>query len=106
MTGNKWTFLLVRGENQPVKQYSVSPQTLRGLLILSSLIAIFMIGLALSSGVEVMARVEARELHTKNEALDREFATFETPHPGPRGYPGCCGSERCEFQKHRRLGNY
>jgi murein DD-endopeptidase MepM/ murein hydrolase activator NlpD len=78
MTGNKWTFLLVRGENQPVKQYSVSPQTLRGLLILSSLIAIFMIGLALSSGVEVMARVEARELHTKNEALDREFATFET----------------------------
>ena len=78
MTGNKWTFLLVRGENQPVKQYSVSTQTLRGLLILSSLIAIFMIGLALSSGVEVMARVEARELHTKNEALDREFATFET----------------------------
>ena len=78
MTGNKWTFLLVRGENQPVKQYSVSTQTLRGLLILSSLIAICMIGLALSSGVEVMARVEARELHTKNEALAREFATFET----------------------------
>ena len=77
MTGNKWTFLLVRGENQPVKQYSVSTQTLRGLLILSSLIAIFMIGLALSSGVEVMARVEARELHTKNEALDRAMRISE-----------------------------
>ena len=77
MTGKKWTFLLVRGENQPVKQYSVSIRTLRGILILGSLIAIFMIGLGLSSGLEVMARLEARELRTRNEALDKELATFE-----------------------------
>jgi murein DD-endopeptidase MepM/ murein hydrolase activator NlpD len=77
MTGNKWSFLLIRGENQPVKQYSVSTRTLRGLLVLGSLVTIFLIGLGLLSGPEVMTRLEARGLRARNEALDREFITFE-----------------------------
>ncbi|SVC72938.1 uncharacterized protein METZ01_LOCUS325792, partial [marine metagenome] len=77
MTGNKWSFLLIRGENQPVKQYSVSTRTLRGLLVLGSLVTIFLIGLGLSSGPEVMTRLEARGLRARNEALDRELITFE-----------------------------
>ena len=77
MTGDRWTFLVVRGEDSPVKQYSVSTRALHALLVLGSLVAVTVLGLGLSSGLDVMARLEARQLRARNQALGQELEHFD-----------------------------
>ena len=77
MTGDRWTFLVVRGEDSPVKQYSLSTRALRVLLAAGSLVAITVLGLGLSSGLEVVARLEARQLNVRNQALEQELERFD-----------------------------
>ena len=41
MTGDRWTFLVVRGEDSPVKQYTFSTRTLHALLVGAALANVF-----------------------------------------------------------------
>jgi murein DD-endopeptidase MepM/ murein hydrolase activator NlpD len=77
MTGNKWTFLVVRDEDSPVRQYSFSGRTLRTLIVAGSLFAFMVLGLALSSGFAGLSRMEARTLRSRNRALQEELARFD-----------------------------
>jgi murein DD-endopeptidase MepM/ murein hydrolase activator NlpD len=77
MTGDKWTFLIVRGEQSPVKQYSFSARTLRAAAIAGSLLAITVLGLGLTTGFEGLTRLEARHLRERNRALQQELTRFD-----------------------------
>lgn len=77
MTGDKWTFLIVRGEKSPLKQYSLSSRTVRALVISGSLFAITVLGIALTTGFEGLTRLEARHLRERNRALQQELTRFD-----------------------------
>lgn len=77
MTGDRWTFLVVRGENSPVTQYSISTKRLRAALIAASLVAVTVLGVVLSSGIEGLARIEAQRLRAQNRELAAELARFD-----------------------------
>jgi len=76
MTGDRWTFLVVRGEDSPVKQYSISTRRLRAVLIAAAVLTVGVLGVALSSGIEGFARIEAYRLRAENAALEGELARF------------------------------
>ncbi len=76
MTGDRWTFLVVRGEDSPVKQYSFSTRILRVLAGAGALMALVVLGLGLSSGFEGMAWLQARRLQARNQALEQELDRF------------------------------
>jgi murein DD-endopeptidase MepM/ murein hydrolase activator NlpD len=78
MTGEKWTFLVVRDEDSPVKQYSISTRRLRAVLIAASVVIVAVLGIVLSSGIEGLARVEAQRLRAQNRALEIELARFDS----------------------------
>jgi len=77
MTGEKWTFLIVRGERSPVRQYSLSARTLRTLLIGGSLLALTILGFGFTTGFEGLTRLEARHLRARNRALQQELTRFD-----------------------------
>jgi len=77
MTGERWTFLVVRDEDSPVKQYTVSTRHLRTALIAASVLTVAVLGIVLSSGIEGLARVEAQRLKAQNRALQAELARFD-----------------------------
>ena len=77
MAGNKWTFLLVRGEDSPVSQYTFSARALRVLLVAGTLLSVAVLGFGITSGVEGIGRVQARQLRARNQALELELARFD-----------------------------
>jgi murein DD-endopeptidase MepM/ murein hydrolase activator NlpD len=77
MTGDKWTFLVVRGEDRPVEQYSVSTRTLRLSAVAGSLLVVAVLGFGLSSGFEGVARVRADRLQVRNQELEQQLTQFD-----------------------------
>ena len=77
MAGNRWTFLLVRGENSPVSQYTFSARALRVLLVAGTLLSMAVLGFGVTSGIEGIGRVQARQLRAQNQALEVELARFD-----------------------------
>lgn len=77
MAGDRWTFLVVRGEDSPVKQYSISTRRLRAGLIAASVVTVAVLGVVLSSSLEGFARIEAQQLRAQNRALEAELARFD-----------------------------
>jgi hypothetical protein len=76
MAADKWTFLLVRGENSPVEQFSVSTRRLRSIVWSASILGVVALGLVVTSGLEGVARVRARQLTAQNQALQEELGRF------------------------------
>lgn len=76
MTGSRWTFLVVRDEDTPVRQYSVSTRTLRVLggigVLFSLLLAVF----GISAALDATARIQNRRLEARNTALSAELEQF------------------------------
>jgi murein DD-endopeptidase MepM/ murein hydrolase activator NlpD len=77
MTGDKWTFLIVRGERTPVKQYSFSAHTVRTLVVGGFFLAVTVLGFGLASGFEGLTRLEARHLRARNQTLQQELTRFD-----------------------------
>lgn len=77
MTGDRWTFLVVRGEESPVKQYSISTRRLRAVLIGASVVTVAVLGVVLSSSIEGFARIQASNLRAENRALQAELTRFD-----------------------------
>jgi murein DD-endopeptidase MepM/ murein hydrolase activator NlpD len=76
MAADKWTLLLVRGENSPVEQFSFSARRLRSLLWSAIVLGAVGAGLVITSGLEGVARMRARQLSAQNEALQQELGRF------------------------------
>ena len=52
MTGDRWTFLVVRGEDSPVRQYSLSSRVLRWAIGGSAVVALVLVGAAFAVGFD------------------------------------------------------
>ena len=76
MAGNKWTFLIMRGEESPVRQYSFSARALRACVVVGSLASMTVLGFGIISGIEGVGRLQARHLRARNDALEQELARF------------------------------
>lgn len=77
MAGDRWTFLVMRGEEDPVRQYYVSSRTIRVLVgaAIAALIAVVAsAGLLLT---DTVIRVEARNLEARNAVLEEELSDFQ-----------------------------
>lgn len=77
MTGDRWTFLVVRGEESPVQQITISARTLRSALGGVGVLAVGLLVLALSIGSEGVGRMQARNLEARNQVLESELARFQ-----------------------------
>ena len=78
MIGDRWTFLLVRDGHSTVKQYSLSSRLLRILVGGGLLAALFLIGYAVTIGVDGYARLQSAQLDTRNTVLQDELQQFRT----------------------------
>ncbi|MCG6955458.1 MAG: M23 family metallopeptidase [Gemmatimonadetes bacterium] len=76
MTGNRWTFLVLRGEDTPVRQYSLSPRALRALTVVAALVVAVLGGFGVSAAMDGTARINARRLEAQNQALTAQIAQF------------------------------
>lgn len=77
MTGDKWTFLVVRDEKSPVRQYTFSGRALRRLTVAGALFSLTAVGFGLTATLEGLSRLEARHLRARNRALQEELARFD-----------------------------
>jgi murein DD-endopeptidase MepM/ murein hydrolase activator NlpD len=76
MAADKWTLLLVKGEDSPVQQFSFSARRIRSIVWTASVVAAVGAGLVLTAGLEGVARVRARQLSAQNDALEQELGRF------------------------------
>ncbi|MGY8778158.1 MAG: peptidoglycan DD-metalloendopeptidase family protein [Longimicrobiales bacterium] len=77
MAGDRWTFLVMRGQDDPVQQYSLSTRTLRAGAWASGVAAIAVVASTLILGASSVTRVKSQNLETRNEALGTELAEFQ-----------------------------
>ena len=77
MTGDRWTLLLLKGEESPVKQYSISPRRLH--FALGGVLALVfgVSGMSMAVGLEGTARLRARSLEEKNVTLSSELGRIQ-----------------------------
>jgi murein DD-endopeptidase MepM/ murein hydrolase activator NlpD len=78
MTGDKWTFLVLKGEESPVQQYTISKRTIRNAIGGVAFAAVALLGVGLALGSDGMARMQARTLEARNAALEEELAGFQS----------------------------
>jgi murein DD-endopeptidase MepM/ murein hydrolase activator NlpD len=77
MTGDRWTFLVVRGEGSPVRQYTFATRTLRLLGSGAALGVLTVLVTGLILGSDSMARLKAANLEARNEVLEQELIDFQ-----------------------------
>ena len=78
MAGDNWTFLVVRGEDDPVQQYSVPKKTLRGAAWAAGAASIVVVASMIALGTSSNAHLQVRSLEARNDALESELAEFKT----------------------------
>lgn len=78
MAGDRWTFLVVRGEDNPVQQYTLSTKTLRILGGIAAGAAVIVLAGALFVGAHATTRLKAMNLEARNEALVSELSRFQS----------------------------
>jgi murein DD-endopeptidase MepM/ murein hydrolase activator NlpD len=77
MTGDHWTFLVIRGEGSPVKQVTLSARRLRALTAVGAFVAVVLAGCAVTVGLEGANRMQARRLKVRNAALVAQLGQFQ-----------------------------
>jgi len=77
MAGERWTFLVVRGEDDPVQQYMLSTRTLRLLAGAGVVASVLVLAGALVLGTYSLQRVNARALEARNAELEQELTRFQ-----------------------------
>lgn len=78
MTGDRWTFLVVRGEDTPVRQYSVTSRTLRVLGGVGLVVALVLGVFGVSAALDATAQIQSRRLEARNRALSAELDQFRS----------------------------
>jgi len=77
MAGDRWTFLVMRGEDDPVQQYMLSTQSLRFLAAAGAVASVLVVAGALVLGTYSLQRMNARSLEARNAALEEELTHFQ-----------------------------
>ncbi len=77
MTGDRWTFLVVRGEDRPLKQYSFSSRVIRVVIGGIPLVALLLVACAMTVGIDGFSRVQTSRLEARNDALRIEIEQFQ-----------------------------
>ena len=77
MTGDRWTFLVMRGQDDPVQQYSLSSRTLRLAAGVGLVACTMFVVSAVVIGAGTFNRMEAQNLEVRNNALEHELAQFQ-----------------------------
>lgn len=78
MAGDRWTFLVMRGEEDPVRQYSVSLRTVRVVAGVGVAAVVAVLASTAILVTDATMRVEAQTLEARNEVLEEELAEFQT----------------------------
>ena len=76
MTGERWTFLVLRGEDSPVRQYSLSSRSIRILAAAGAFVSLTVAGFGLTAALDASARIQNRQLEAQNQALSAELEGF------------------------------
>ncbi len=77
MTGDKWTFLVVRDEGGPVRQYSFTTRLLKVMGGIGAAAALVLAAVTVIVGVNSSARIKAQRLQAQNDALRAEIEQFQ-----------------------------
>lgn len=77
MTGDQWTFLVVRGEGAPIKQVTFSVRRLRTVAAVGAFAVLAFGAVATAASLEGVGRMEARNLKTRNAALVAQLDQFQ-----------------------------
>ncbi|MDH3269778.1 MAG: M23 family metallopeptidase [Gemmatimonadota bacterium] len=77
MAGDRWTFLVMRGQDDPVRQYSISARTIRFLVGVSAVSVVAVIASAAILATDAVVRLEAQNLEARNEVLEAELSDFQ-----------------------------
>jgi hypothetical protein len=77
MARDRWTFLVMRGEDDPVQQYMLSTQSLRLLAGAGVVASMLVVAGALVLGTYSLQRINARSLEARNAALEEELTHFQ-----------------------------
>lgn len=78
MTGDRWTFLVMRGQGDPVQQYSLSSRTLK-LLAGAGIVAVMtVVTSGAVIGTSTLDRMNTRNLEVHNDALAAELVQFQS----------------------------
>jgi len=77
MTGEKWTFLVVRNEGSPVRQYTLTTRLMKLLGGVGATIALSAAAVLALAGLNGAARLDAHRLRAQNEALRAEIEGFQ-----------------------------
>lgn len=77
MTGEKWTFLVLEGEENAVRQYTVSKRSIRMAIGGAVLALVALLGLSIATGSDGVLRLQAHNLATRNAALEEELVAFQ-----------------------------
>ncbi|MDX1492629.1 MAG: M23 family metallopeptidase [Longimicrobiales bacterium] len=78
MAGERWTFLVVRGEDDPVRQYSLSRRTLRVLMGAGLACALAVVASAVILVAEGITRAQVHDLQARNDVLEEELSSFQS----------------------------
>ena len=77
MKRDKWTFLVLRGEDRPVRQYSVSSRGLRVGAWVGGFFLLAILAFTFGIGLDGTGRIRAAVLEARNRALETELAAFQ-----------------------------
>jgi murein DD-endopeptidase MepM/ murein hydrolase activator NlpD len=77
MKRDKWTFLVLRGEDGPVRQYSVSSRGLRVGAWVGGFFFLAILAFTFGIGLDGTGRIRAAVLEARNRALETELAAFQ-----------------------------
>jgi murein DD-endopeptidase MepM/ murein hydrolase activator NlpD len=78
MTGDRWTFLVLRGEDTPVRQYTLSAKVLRAVAGIGVVVVLTALGFGVSAALDATARIQNRQLEARNQALSAELDQFRS----------------------------
>jgi murein DD-endopeptidase MepM/ murein hydrolase activator NlpD len=77
MKGEKWTFLVLTGDDAPVRQYSVSARALRGAVWAAGFVMMAILAFGFGIGLDGTGRVRAALLEIRNQHLEAELGEFQ-----------------------------
>lgn len=76
MTKDRWTFVVLRGDDGPVRQYSMSGRALRRSLWIGGGLLLAILTFTFGIELDGSGRLRAALLEARNEALEEELAAF------------------------------
>ncbi len=77
MAGDRWTFLVVRGDDDPVQQYTLTTSTLKWLAGGGAFAAVLVVAGALVLSAYSLQSARASNLAARNQVLEEELARFQ-----------------------------